>query len=211
MATTAETITLKQFGSQLAEKHKLSKRQVDAMLSDMVRLIGNHLREGSRVRIRGLGDLLVRAETADPPNRGTGGSAAQRAYRRYIIERVITVDPQHAALEKAFNRFLAEQGASEIIRNKKYVDVRFRDREHGPVIAELKPAKPNETCYAIRTAIGQVLEYRHYISQNKELPMIVLGAEPKPREKDFVSSIGIALGWQSGTEFEINWPKLAKS
>jgi hypothetical protein len=170
------------------------------MLSDMVGQIVAHLRNGTQVQIAGLGLLQVSERGSVSPK------TPDKRYLRYIRERTISIDPQHNALESAFKHFLAEQKATQIVWDTNYVDVRFRDRKYGQVIAELKPAKPNETCYAIRIGVGQVLEYRHYLSKNKDVPMIVLGAEPKPREKDFVSSIGIALGWQTGTGFEINWP-----
>jgi len=67
MATTAtkvETVTLKHLAAQLAEEHELPKKQAEAILSDMVDLMTKHLKKGARVRVPGLGILLVRKRAA---------------------------------------------------------------------------------------------------------------------------------------------------
>jgi DNA-binding protein HU-beta len=67
MATTAikvETVTLKHLAAQLAEEHELPKKQAEAILNDMVGLITKHLKKGARIRVPGLGILLVRKRAA---------------------------------------------------------------------------------------------------------------------------------------------------
>jgi DNA-binding protein HU-beta len=67
MATTAikvETVTLKHLAAQLAEEHELPKKQAEAILNDMVGLITRHLKKGARIRVPGLGILLVRKRAA---------------------------------------------------------------------------------------------------------------------------------------------------
>ena len=59
-----ETITLRQIGSVLSENHELPKKQVSAMLEDMVADITKHLKKGARIRIGGLGILQVRKRPA---------------------------------------------------------------------------------------------------------------------------------------------------
>jgi DNA-binding protein HU-beta len=58
------TVTLKQFATRLAEEHELTKTTANAMLSDLVGLIGRHLKKGDKVRIPGLGILTVRKRPA---------------------------------------------------------------------------------------------------------------------------------------------------
>lgn len=62
--TTQTTVTLKQFASQLAEEHEVSKTTTNALLSDFVGLIRRHLKKGDKVRIPGLGILTVRKRPA---------------------------------------------------------------------------------------------------------------------------------------------------
>jgi DNA-binding protein HU-beta len=58
------TVTLKHLAAQIAVTHELSKKQADAVLSDMVSLVVKHLKKGDRIRIGGLGILQVRKRAA---------------------------------------------------------------------------------------------------------------------------------------------------
>jgi DNA-binding protein HU-beta len=58
------TITLKQIAAGLAESHEVPKRQVEAMLGDLVTLTTRHLKKGDKIRLTGLGILQVRARPA---------------------------------------------------------------------------------------------------------------------------------------------------
>ena len=66
MAETAKAkpITTKDLAYTLAEQHELTKRQGREMLDDLVGLITKHLKKGERVKIAGLGILLVRQRAA---------------------------------------------------------------------------------------------------------------------------------------------------
>lgn len=59
-----ETITLRHLGIALSETHELPKKQVNAVLEDMVTNIAKHLKKGARIRIGGLGILQVRKRPA---------------------------------------------------------------------------------------------------------------------------------------------------
>lgn len=59
-----ETVTLRQLSDTLSESHDLPKKQVSAMLDDMVTTITKHLKRGARIRIGGLGILQVRKRAA---------------------------------------------------------------------------------------------------------------------------------------------------
>jgi len=58
------TVSLKHLAAALAENHELPKKQSEAMLNDMVALITKHLKKGDRIRIVGLGVLVVRKRAA---------------------------------------------------------------------------------------------------------------------------------------------------
>ena len=58
------TITLKHLAAALAESHEMPKKQADALLNDMVGLVVKHLKKGERIRIGGLGILVVRKRAA---------------------------------------------------------------------------------------------------------------------------------------------------
>jgi nucleoid DNA-binding protein len=59
-----DTVTLKDLAASLAETHSLPKAQANTMLTEMVANLGKHLKKGSRIRIPGLGILLVRKRAA---------------------------------------------------------------------------------------------------------------------------------------------------
>jgi DNA-binding protein HU-beta len=59
-----ETVTLKHLAGTLSESHELPKKQVVAMLEDMVTTVTKHLKRGARIRIGGLGILQVRKRPA---------------------------------------------------------------------------------------------------------------------------------------------------
>jgi len=58
------TITLKQIGVQLAQSHELPKRQVDALLDDVIAAVAKHIKKGAKVRLSGLGILQVKKRAA---------------------------------------------------------------------------------------------------------------------------------------------------
>jgi DNA-binding protein HU-beta len=61
---TPTTVTLKHLAAALAESHEMPKKQADAILNDMVGLLVKHLKKGERIRIGGLGILVVRKRAA---------------------------------------------------------------------------------------------------------------------------------------------------
>ena len=63
-AATPTTITLKHLAAAIAEDQELSKKQAEAILTDLVDRITKHLTKGERVRIVGLGILQVRKRAA---------------------------------------------------------------------------------------------------------------------------------------------------
>ncbi|MEY2756983.1 MAG: hypothetical protein RIR33_761 [Pseudomonadota bacterium] len=69
MATAAKakttTVSLKQLAAELAEKDgELTKKQVEALLNEMVTSVTKHLKKGARIRIPALGVLVVRKRAA---------------------------------------------------------------------------------------------------------------------------------------------------
>ena len=58
------TVSLKQLAAGLAETHELPKRQVEAMLGELVQTCTRHLKKGAKIRMNGLGIFQVRARPA---------------------------------------------------------------------------------------------------------------------------------------------------
>ncbi len=59
-----ETVSTRQLGAALAEKHEMSHKAANAILEDTIGLITKHLKKGARIRLNGLGILVVRKRAA---------------------------------------------------------------------------------------------------------------------------------------------------
>jgi len=82
-AAAQATVTLKQIAAELAESHDLPKKHAEAMLGDLVALTTQHLKEGDKIRLTGLGILQVRARPARMGrNPATGEAIKIKASRR---------------------------------------------------------------------------------------------------------------------------------
>ena len=57
---TPTTVTLKHLAAAIAEEQEISKKQAETILNDTVTLITKHLKKGARIRLNGLGILVVR-------------------------------------------------------------------------------------------------------------------------------------------------------
>ncbi len=64
MAQSLPTVTMKEIAAELAEKHAMSKKDVEAVLGDMITLFGKNLKKGNRIRVPGLGILQVKKTAA---------------------------------------------------------------------------------------------------------------------------------------------------
>ncbi len=61
---TAAAVSLKQMAAGLAASHDLPKRQVETMLGEFVQSLAEHLQQGSKIRIPGLGIFQVSSRAA---------------------------------------------------------------------------------------------------------------------------------------------------
>jgi DNA-binding protein HU-beta len=58
------TVSLKHLAASLASDHEIPKKQAEGMLGDLVNLVTKHLKKGDRIRLAGLGVLVVRKRAA---------------------------------------------------------------------------------------------------------------------------------------------------
>ena len=58
------TVTVKQIAAELAEKHDMPKRQVEALLNDLGDAFTSQLKKGNKIRYSGIGVLEVRSRAA---------------------------------------------------------------------------------------------------------------------------------------------------
>jgi Bacterial nucleoid DNA-binding protein len=63
-AAKVDTVTLRHLAAALSDSHGLPKKQVQTMLEELVTMLTKHLKRGDRIRIGGLGVLVVRKRPA---------------------------------------------------------------------------------------------------------------------------------------------------
>ena len=63
-ASKPKPVTTKHLAAALSEQHQLSKKQGLQMMEDLIGMITKHLKKGERVKIAGLGILVVRKRAA---------------------------------------------------------------------------------------------------------------------------------------------------
>ena len=63
-AASPSTVTVKHLAAEIADGQDMSKKQAEAILTDVVTRIAKHLKMGDRIRSVGLGILQVRRRAA---------------------------------------------------------------------------------------------------------------------------------------------------
>ncbi|HEX3753536.1 MAG TPA: HU family DNA-binding protein [Rhizomicrobium sp.] len=76
-AVPAPQVTLKAVFEQLAETHELPKKQALAVMADLVGTLTTHLKQGTKIRLSGLGTLEVRQRAARMGRNPATGEAIQ--------------------------------------------------------------------------------------------------------------------------------------
>jgi DNA-binding protein HU-beta len=64
VTATSRPVTIKHLAATLAEEHKLTKREGESLLNDLVDLMTKHLKKGEKIRLGGFGILQVRKRAA---------------------------------------------------------------------------------------------------------------------------------------------------
>jgi len=128
-------------------------------------------------------------------------SATKQSFE-YWVHGIRTAEPHHAILQSKFVYFLKSKGIKPI-EDKNFIDVQYFSKSGKKVYAEIKPTTNVETKYAIRAAIGQLLEYRYKHDTSAEM-IIVIGNEPTIDEVNFVKSLGMSIAYldPNGTTFK---------
>jgi hypothetical protein len=144
-------------------------------------------------------------EADDGPRGGNSASAASESYVRYIQAYEIEVSPEHDKLQKKFEAYIEAQGARNLMPNRASVDLQFDWMKRGRVLAEIKPCEPQSARYAIRTAMGQLLDYRQRDGGTPAL-LVVLGTVPGEEDLELAIGNGFGVAYPTTESFQIRWP-----
>lgn len=135
-----------------------------------------------------------------------GGSSlsTDKAYQKYVAKYEATILPVHRALQDEFSEFCRAQGFEERRYALAPVDGCFVNRRGELIFAEIKPCDVKTARYAIRTAMGQLLDYSQ--TGRPQQNLVVLGARPSPDALDLALSNGFAVAFKRSKkrlDFEI--------
>lgn len=129
------------------------------------------------------------------------GSNAPSDHRfEYWVKGNRSVEPLHHRLQELFVDHLKDKGISPQV-NVDYVDVQYTV-SGVTTLCEIKPTDNVETRYAVRAAVGQLLEYRYSRNAPTAALEIVIGRKPQANEVGFVKSLGMGLTYYNTAEEE---------
>src|SRR5207248_2314593 len=123
-----------------------------------------------------------------------------------VTEYEVTIPPRHTELQKKFETFLKGAGVTELKPNVSSVDLRYRDQTRQNVLSEIKPCDLKNARYAIRTAMGQLLDYAQRCAQESRL-LIVLETVPKKDDAALALTNGFGLAYPEQNTFQMVWPE----
>jgi DNA-binding protein HU-beta len=80
-------VSLKQLAASMAENNEMPKRQAEALVNEFVQSLADHLKEGAKIRINGLGILEVKSRPARMGRNPATGEQIQIAASKKIAFR----------------------------------------------------------------------------------------------------------------------------
>ncbi len=167
----------------------------------------------ARVFVEDVRQMMVRAEpeVARPPAASRAehraGQATSEAYSRYLERHEIRVSPRHSELENRFKRFLRRNLRDVQFPPTFRDDLRFVGADGRAVMVEVKPTEPSTVRFAIRTAIGQLLDYRQHQGWTGEQLIVVETEVVNADDKSLAHENGFGLGWPLDRDnFHVSWP-----
>ncbi|MCW2307902.1 hypothetical protein [Rhodobium gokarnense] len=142
-------------------------------------------------------------------------SPARDPVWRYITEQEILISPKHSELQKKFTNWTAEKGNLSIEEDVDFVDVRYIDKNKNLFLCEIKPCEIGQVRFAIRTAMGQLLDYcqremakvKRIKSATKPKLLIVLERKPNEEDEKLALSNGFGLAYPKQQGFKISFAK----
>ena len=128
--------------------------------------------------------------------------AASDSYIRYVESFEVSISPRHNELQKSFEMYLKKEMFKGISPDIDSVDLRFTDPGRGEVLVEVKPCDDNSARYAIRTAMGQLLDYQQREALVTML-MVVIEVKPNKEDRSLAISNGFAIAYPIKKAFKI--------
>ncbi len=140
--------------------------------------------------------------------KGRAGAATSDAYQRYIRSYEVKIHPRHHDLQNRFKAFLSYHHAKVDFPSCFRDDLRYAIKGKPEVMVEVKPTDAASLRFAIRTAIGQLLDYRQHQQWTGQQLIVVETEVTNADDLRLAFDSGFGLAWPEGTKgFKICWPK----
>ncbi len=125
-------------------------------------------------------------------------------YPRYTQEYEIRISPRHHILQKRFTDFLAQAGVRGVQENVSSVDLTFSYGEQ-TFLVEVKPCDQGDTRFAIRAAMGQLLDYEQKWGTPTSR-LIVVEQLPNELDQELALSNSFGIAYPTGDTFAVKLP-----
>ena len=156
-------------------------------------------------------DVAKRTRSYGPPTPSDGprnhrsAPPATSSYQRYVQAREITVTPRHSRLQNRFKTFIEANGGTDVEEDQAGIDIQFMLNKAGYVLAEVKPCDVSDARFAVRTAMGQLLDYRQRQLVQQPRLLMVLEVEPSSEDARLATSNGFGIAYPRGQNFALEW------
>jgi hypothetical protein len=153
-------------------------------------------------------DFYQQVISAAMPLRPDGGGVPTPSapYVRYVRDYELQILPRHHYLQARFKKHIELVGADSIVMDDSGIDIQFRLHGYGLVLAEIKPCERPSTRFAVRTAMGQLLDYRQRHTNKGAKLLVVLELIPANEDIDLALSNGFGISYPEGDGFIVRWP-----
>ena len=150
--------------------------------------------------------VSTRSRNRKAGRKGRAGAAASDPYQRYVAKYEVMIHPRHDKLQQQFKAYLANQHAEIDFPACVRDDLRYVVKGRPGVMVEVKPTDAATLRYAIRSAIGQLLDYRQ--DQRWIGPQLIVVETKVTAENDLRLAFdnGFGLAWPSKGGFTVRWP-----
>ena len=143
---------------------------------------------------------------------GRAGAAASDAYQRYVAEYEVRIHPRHNKLQQRFERFLGDRYPVIEFPQCYRDDLRYSLPGQDAVMVEVKPTDSRTLRFAIRTAIGQLLDYKQHQQWLGRQLILVETEVSNADDLRLAHDSGFGLAWpDKAGSFYICWPDKAEN
>lgn len=151
--------------------------------------------------------VTFRSRNRKAGRKGRAGAAAGDPYQRYVAKYEVTIHPRHDTLQESFRTYLAGKHTEIDFPACVRDDLRYVVKGSAGVMVEVKPTDPATLRYAIRSAIGQLLDYRQDQRWSGRQLIVIETEVIAEDDLRLAFDNGFGLAWPIAGGFTVRWPE----